>query len=386
MTERRDLDVRLQRWFESEATGRAPDRMFEHVFATTATTPQARAWPRWLSRPDARNGRRLLLLAAAALVALALASGALFAGAERLFNLASPAPPAVREVSATSVANACPHADGVTPVGSAVWIHCPDQMRRLDPATGEVTGVLPALAFAADDREVWIATERTVDVLDPSTLVGLSSHPVAGATAITLDARAAWIALRADHQIIRIDRTSLATAATISLPGEPGAVTTGGGFIWVTIPGADRVVRIDPATNEISASITVVSPSAMAFVGGRVWVLDASASALTQIDPVTSVTQVREFVPSPAGTGGASALAPGSLSPPGGFAMVGTSLWEVGGSDAVETDAVSGAVLQTIHVVDPVEAVDVALTAIAGVNEQLYLVDGKGGHVLALSP
>jgi DNA-binding beta-propeller fold protein YncE len=383
MTDRHDLDTRLDRWFESEATGRAPDRMFEHVFVTTARTPQARAWPRWLSRPDAPRGRRLLLLVAAALVALALASGALITGAERLFNLAPPAPPSVRAVGAATVASACPHADAMTPVGSAVWIHCPDQVRRLGAVTGGVTGVLPALAFAADDRDVWIATDRAVNVLDPSSLASLSSLPVAGATAIALDADSAWIAVRADHQIIRIDRASLTTAATISLPDEPGAVAAGGGSIWVTIPGSSRVLRIDPATNEISASMAVPSSSAISFAGGRVWVLDSSASALTRIDPITNTTQVWRFVPKPAGPGAAAALPPGSSSPPGGFAMVGTSLWEVAGSDAVETDAASGAVLQTIHVVDPV---DVALTAIAGVNGQLFLVDGRGGQVLALSP
>jgi streptogramin lyase len=324
------------------------------------------------------------------LVALALASGALFAGAERLFNLSRPAPPRVLAASATTVASACPHADAVTPVGSAIWIHCPDQVRRLDPVTGAVTGVLPALAFAADDREVWIATDRAVNVLDPSTLARpredlqrRSSLPVAGATAIALDTDSAWIALGADHTVIRIDRTSRATVATIPLPDAPGAVAAGSGSIWVTILGSSRVLRIDPATNEITASIAVLSPSAISFVDGRVWVLDASASALTQIDPMTNTTQVWAFVPRPAGPGSAGALPPGSPSPPGGFAMVGTSLWEVAGSDAVETDAVSGAVLQTIHVVDPV---DVALTAIAGVNGQLFLVDGKGAQVLALTP
>jgi streptogramin lyase len=37
-------------------------------------------------------------------------------------------------------------------------------------------------------------------------------------------------------------------------------VTTGGGTVWIDVPNANRIVRLDPATNRILATVTLPYP------------------------------------------------------------------------------------------------------------------------------
>jgi hypothetical protein len=82
-------------------------------------------------------------------------------------------------------------------------------------------------------------------------------------------------------------------AATITLTGAPVAVAAGSSGIWVSVPSDgsmsnDQLVRIDPTTNEVVASIPTDVPVTHVAVGpGAVWAVgaDSQGPVLLQISP-----------------------------------------------------------------------------------------------------
>ena len=76
-----------------------------------------------------------------------------------------------------------------------------------------------------------------------------------------------------------------------SIPVGPGAsgIAVGGGAVWVADTLADRLVRIDPATNSMTTTITVGSrPRGVAFGDGSVWVANSGDGTVSRVDPRTN--------------------------------------------------------------------------------------------------
>ena len=77
-----------------------------------------------------------------------------------------------------------------------------------------------------------------------------------------------------DRRMWRLDRRSGRILATIELPFIPRTVAAGEGGVWVTAPLDDRVLRIDPETNAITATITTGRGTSGVAVGSRFGVGD----------------------------------------------------------------------------------------------------------------
>jgi YVTN family beta-propeller protein len=78
---------------------------------------------------------------------------------------------------------------------------------------------------------------------------------------------------------------------TIELAGHPGNIVAADEGVWAAV-GAGTVVRIDPATNRVAATVPIHGyPDELAVGDGSVWVtsgVDAGADVLTRIDPGTN--------------------------------------------------------------------------------------------------
>jgi hypothetical protein len=88
------------------------------------------------------------------------------------------------------------------------------------------------------------------------------------------------------QQLFRIDPATGRILASIPLPGECGPMAYGIGHLWI-VCGADppvRILRIDPATDRVSARTGTIDSSADPIVAGPegVWY---SGSKITQVDP-----------------------------------------------------------------------------------------------------
>jgi virginiamycin B lyase len=107
---------------------------------------------------------------------------------------------------------------------------------------------------------------------------------------------AVWVANDGGPSVSRIDPATNQVVATISV-GPPTAccagrigVNAGAGSLWVTVPNGKSVVRIDQATNEVTATIRSNQPcGSVAVSKDAVWVAGAHCgSAITRIDPHTN--------------------------------------------------------------------------------------------------
>ena len=188
------------------------------------------------------------------------------------------------------------HAGALATGGGSVWAFSEpdndyhlDHLYRIDPHTNAVTGsvdvgYLPA-AVAADDDGVWVANRRACDAI---TDCSDSEHP--GSTDL--------LGKPGESGVMRIDPRTLAVVTTIAVR-NPEALAIGAGGVWVVSMeknGAITLLRVDPATNRITAQVALsgsyeTTPS-ITVKNGAVWV--ASGGKLQRIDPANN-TLVASF-------------------------------------------------------------------------------------------
>lgn len=158
-----------------------------------------------------------------------------------------------------------------------------------------------------------------------------------------------WVGNHRSDTVMRIDPATNTVAATVAVPGEPTGITAGFGSIWTYVIGSNPGVRrIDVATEEVIASIPIDAPggSYTGFVAGAgsMWVAP-EGGRLYRIDPSdNTATDVR----------GLDTDCPGSL------AFADGSLWHVplcGAPVVLRIDPDSGEVITKVEVPDASHAV-----------------------------
>jgi YVTN family beta-propeller protein len=113
-------------------------------------------------------------------------------------------------------------------------------LRRLDPATGRLTGP-----------------------------VRLGSGP----KAMVVGHDAAWVSNSDEDSVTRIDPRTNSVVRSISVGADPVALAVSPDAVWVANSGDGTVSRIDPETNTVTETITVGNrPLGVAVADGLVWV------------------------------------------------------------------------------------------------------------------
>lgn len=192
----------------------------------------------------------------------------------------------------------------------AIWACSSDGIARIDPATNAVVTVIPVDAIgqaylATGAGSVWAFTQvgdggvpDAVLRIDPATnslitTIGLD-HP-AGTMAFGFDAL--WVSSPEDGLLLRVDpATNQVTTAVDSL-AQPFTVAVGPDSVWVSLHADDQpaagdpsIVRIDPETSEITASIVTAPVGRIGDIAAdatSVWVRGPDAF-LTHIDAATN--------------------------------------------------------------------------------------------------
>lgn len=200
--------------------------------------------------------------------------------------------------------------------GTVLWfVGTSGRISRIDPATNTI-GV-PTIIFdpmsndgavAVNGAGLWFGNYDTnlVYRIDPATLTVVAKIPAgANPTGAGATDTAIWIANHRGGSVTRIDPATNAVVATITVskpgPGGPHGIGLGLGSVWVSAgnPGVldtgsgGTVVRIDPATNAITATIQI--PPLGSACGGfaiseqAVW-MDSCGDQrnLIRIDPTTN--------------------------------------------------------------------------------------------------
>jgi len=179
------------------------------------------------------------------------------------------------------------------------------------------TGINPA-GIAIGGGYLWVAnsgegtvskidlrTDRPVArirVGDPAGLVGCESGSIHQTPhgdfrirncdlpkAVAFGGGSVWAGKGDTKDLVRIDPRTGRILATVPLGVEAWYIYPTDLGIWVSDWRTDTVVRVDPATDRVVATIPDLpyGPTGMALAPGGLWVADSRASVVTRIDPAT---------------------------------------------------------------------------------------------------
>ena len=193
----------------------------------------------------------------------------------------------------------------------AVWACGPDGLVRIDPESNAVVAEIPFAAPLGVSRLPYGATSLwafatsavgpdTVVRVDPATNAIVATIPlghVAGTMAFGFEAL--WVTSPTDDVVLRIDPATNAVERWIAGIEGAGQVAVGGDALWVSLhgergaqapDGAPTIVRIDPASREVTAEIDagtgLEDSNGIVATADGVWVRGTDPF-LVRIDPVT---------------------------------------------------------------------------------------------------
>ena len=168
---------------------------------------------------------------------------------------------------------------------------------RVSVTTGKRLKAIPVGSTPYDATFASGATWTTahgkgeLERIDPARNRVVNRWPLPLATGVVGAFGSIWAAGAAG--VIRVDPASNTVIATIPVDGGAGWTAASTDAVWVTTPSG--LARIDPQTNAVVATIPLVGAPALGdpdVVGGKVWVPQIQRNAIAVIDPATNtVTQ-----------------------------------------------------------------------------------------------
>jgi YVTN family beta-propeller protein len=184
-----------------------------------------------------------------------------------------------------------------------------DAVSRIDLNTGKVLSTVKVprapMSLVFTPEAIWVVNfgmdGDTVIRIDPTT-GQISGDPIQtgrGPISSALGDGSLWVANHDAHTVTRIDLATKQVLANITVPSEPHRVAFGEGTVWVANWHINSVTRIDPRTNQVVGEPILIGFHAgnIAVGLGSVWVtsdyrapMDAAPEdvVLVRIDPQTN--------------------------------------------------------------------------------------------------
>ncbi len=203
------------------------------------------------------------------------------------------------EAVVTEEPEAAPETPAEVPAGM-VWVASPNagQVFVIDPLTNEVAATIDVGRFPADiaagEGNVWVAseTEGVIWRIDPDTFevaetismgdnilriaVGQGSLWASGGLGVrridlatgsrhdvvynrcydvAIGEEAVWVTQSLDQQVLKIDPATNTVTATVKLDGQPTEIAYGHDYVWVLLSDTSRLVQIDPQSNRVVSTL-----------------------------------------------------------------------------------------------------------------------------------
>jgi len=174
---------------------------------------------------------------------------------------------------------------------ASVWVQDEDNLiHRIDRATNAVGGWVPreVVHMQLEDGQLWTLSGGTeVNRVDPLTGRVLQEYTGVSGFNIAVDGTTGWIS-DAGHSVDRIDLSTGEIVASIDVPAGPRELIVFEGDVWVACDEGGVVARIDGETNTVVATIDAGwRPVNLAGGEGAVWVRNFD-TRLLRIDPSTN--------------------------------------------------------------------------------------------------
>jgi ABC-type branched-subunit amino acid transport system substrate-binding protein len=168
----------------------------------------------------------------------------------------------------------------------------------------------PRTAVQGDD--VWIATggrrvgrlSRVSGRIEGATMMPRDPDEAdAFISALAVEGDTVWVIGDPNQpELWRLDRDTGQLDATLQLPAAPTDVVAAYGAVWVSSHLDDVVLRVDPAANRVTDTITVGrGAGALATGAGFVWVTNELDETISRIDPDSLATDTISVEGSPTG-------------------------------------------------------------------------------------
>lgn len=198
----------------------------------------------------------------------------------------------------------------------ALWYRDYDsgKVERIDPLTNQVTAKIEIgnpSNVVVKEKTVWVGdmAQHAVEQIDPETnkivesiaLDKVNSPDVSGAVSpdgLALDDDTLWFVDFQQQVVFRLNTKTKQVVATIPHIRYPARAFVAFGAVWVLEHRDGKLVRIDPATNTIVATIEFSGPAPQQFCGMCLGGIEASADSLwvplnfggavARIDPATN--------------------------------------------------------------------------------------------------
>ena len=255
---------------------------------------------------DASLGKRLLRPRVGGPIALVLAAGAAAAllatgGGSAQTGPLKPQPLGHRLLAQIQVLSASCCA--FTP--DAVWAvgHHDDDLYKIDPRTNKVVKMFPVVGYQAENPldaagSLWIpAASSDLVRFDPEKEKVEAKIPVIGGDQIAWGYLDIWMTTR-HHRLVRISTKTNKVVKQIKLAGGyndyDDGLAIGYGSVWCTVTDKATLLRINPGTNRITATIRGFGNSEswmpITTAEGAVWVarITGDYEILYRIDPSTN--------------------------------------------------------------------------------------------------
>ena len=141
--------------------------------------------------------------------------------------------------------------------------------------------------------------------------------------------------LRESNLVLSFDPANPFVTPEIDLGGQPADLLSYAGAIWVSVPSAGQVARIDPASLAVTTVAVGSGPTVLTSYAGGVWVANTTDGSVSRIDTATLATETVATEP------GAS-----------GLAVAGNAVWVANteGDSVTRIDPVSMEATDTIAV------------------------------------
>jgi hypothetical protein len=204
--------------------------------------------------------------------------------------------------------------------GDDLWVATTSGVQRYNARTRAPIGGPIDVDVSSDSRLVfgegglWVANQigGTVVRIDPAT-----SRPAFNAVKIpngvdgpiAVGEGALWVVsaeIGADGGVwvTPVERDGkVGSTIRVDKYGDPRSIAVGGGWVWVSLPDAGVIGRIDPDTRRLSPQRAQLSSAGMSFGAGTLWALGSVGENLYRIDPQTA-KQSGEGFPVAAGEDG----------------------------------------------------------------------------------
>lgn len=115
---------------------------------------------------------------------------------------------------------------------------------------------------------------------------------------IAVSDTAVWVHNFTAGTLLRVDPTTNRVMATIPIGAGSGHVALEAGFVWVLSREDSIVWKIDPHTNKVVAKIALPPPNAyLAVSPGAIWVASVANATVTRIDPQTDRVVAKISIP-----------------------------------------------------------------------------------------